>query len=303
MTFIDLPPGFLSLLLAIFGLVLGSFANVLIYRLPQDDPKDRNVATKSSHCPSCKAPIHWYHNIPVFAWLFLRGRCAACGWRIPYRYPLVELLSGLIFAASPWLFPFGSLIWFKGVICAYALLVLFFTDLTEFILPDAIQYPLMVLGVLFALPQIWWPGHTTQVWLASNSLLSVDTFYNGIQMAPGWRLYGPVVDWQNSLIGLVVGYGGPALFNQVYKWIKKTDGLGMGDFKMLAWLGAFWGWAPMLGILFGGAILGTLFALPLLITRRATGQTMLPFGCAMAVATPFIVFYGPALLSAYLGLM
>jgi len=300
---LDLPPWLLSVILAAFGLVLGSFANVLIHRLPQEAPEDRNVATKPSHCPQCKAPIRWYHNIPVLAWLWLRGKCAACGCPIPLRYPLVELLVGLLFAASPWIFPFGTLIWLKGLICGYALIVLFFTDLTEFMLPDALQFPLMGLGVLFTLPQLAWPGHATRIWLTGNSILSVETFYNGLQAAPGWSLFGQSVDWRASLIGLVAGYGGPALLNQIYKWIRKTDGLGMGDFKMLAWLGAFWGWGPMVAILFGGALLGSLVGLPLILLRRAHAQTMLPFGCAMALATPVIVFYGPALWMAYLGLV
>lgn len=300
---IDLPTWLLSVVLAAFGLALGSFANVLIHRLPQEEPEDRNIATKPSHCPSCKAPIRWYHNIPLLAWIWLRGKCASCGWRIPMRYPLVELLSGIIFAASPWLFPFGTLIWLKGLICGYALLVLFFTDLTEFILPDALQFPLMALGVLFTLPQIFWPTHATRVLASSNQLLSVDTFFNGLQAAPAWHLFGQPLDWKASLIGLILGYGGPALINQIFKWVRKTDGLGMGDFKMLAWLGAFWGWGPMLGILFGGAILGVLVALPLILTGRATGKTMLPFGCALALATFPIVLYGPGLWSAYMGLL
>ena len=299
----ELPPWVLSLLLAPFGLVLGSFGNVLIHRLPQEAPEDRNVVTKPSHCPSCKAPIRWYHNIPLLGWLWLRGKCAACGWRIPVRYPLVELLAGLLLAGSVWCFPFGTLIWLKGVICGYALIVLFFTDLTEFILPDVLQFPLMLMGVLFALPQVFWPGHLSRIVTSGWDSLLVETFANGLQPAPGWSLQGPVVTWQASLIGLAVGYGVPALFNQVYKWIRKTDGLGMGDFKMLAWLGAFWGWGPMAGILFGGALLGSAVGLPLMLLRKASGQTMLPFGCALALATPVVVFYGPAIWTAYLGFM
>jgi leader peptidase (prepilin peptidase) / N-methyltransferase len=300
---LDLPTFFLSVLLAPFGLVLGSFGNVLIHRLPQEEAADRNVVTKPSHCPACKTPIRWFHNVPLLSWLWLRGKCAACGWRIPLRYPLVELLAGVLLAGSVWVLPFGTLIWVKGVLCGYALIILFFTDLTEFILPDALQFPLMGLGLLFTLPQLLWPEQTTRVITSGWDAIVVDTFLNGLQPAPAWSLQGPVVDWRASLLGLTVGYGVPALFNQVYKWIRKTDGLGMGDFKMLAWLGAFWGWGPMAGILFGGALLGSAVGLPLLLLRKASGQTMLPFGCALAVATPVVVFYGPALWSAYLGLM
>lgn len=299
----DLPVWFLSLLLAPFGLVLGSFANVLIHRLPQEDEAERNVVTRPSHCPACKARIRPWHNIPLLGWVILLGRCRDCGVRIPFRYPLVEALGGLLFAGSVWVAPFGTLIWVKLLLCFYALLVLFFTDLTEMILPDAIQKPLMVLGVLLTLPQLAWPARETFFWAASgHDVLSAQTFANGLQTAPAWNLPGPLVDWKDSLLGLAVGYGAPLAVNQLYKWIRKSEGIGMGDFKMLAWLGAFWGWAPMLGILFGGALLGAAVGVPLMVLRKASAKTMLPFGCAMAVATPVVVFYGPALWSGYMAL-
>jgi leader peptidase (prepilin peptidase)/N-methyltransferase len=306
MPFFDVPPWLLSLLLAPFGLVVGSFGNVLIHRLPQEDPADRSVTTKASHCPACKAKIKPWHNVPLFGWLWLRGKCAACGWRIPGRYPLVELLGGLLFAASPWLFPIGTLIWCKGLICGFALLVLFFTDYTEMMLPDAIQFPLMGLGLLLTLPQIFRPEALVRIWTNSHDLLDALAFHNGLQTAPAYHGFEPAVTWQNSLIGLAVGYFVPALMNQLYKLIRKTDGLGMGDFKMLAWLGAFWGWAPMLGILFLGAGLGMAVGLPLMFLRRnsdqaISGQTMLPFGCFLALATPIVVFFGRALWLGYLG--
>lgn len=300
---VDLPPWLLSVLLTPFGLVLGSFANVLIHRLPQEEAADRNVVTKPSHCPGCRRPLRWFHNIPLFSWLCLRGKCAFCGWKIPVRYPLVELLAGLLFGASVWIFPFGSLIWLKGLICGYALLVLFFTDLTAFILPDVLQFPLMGLGLLFTLPQEFWPSAMHRISLGAWDFLQLETFYNGLQAAPGWTLMGEALHWKASLIGLLVGYGVPALFNGIYKLVRKSDGLGMGDFKMLAWLGAFWGYGPMLGILFGGALLGSLVGVPLVLMRKASGRTMLPFGCALALATPVVVFWGPALWAAYLGLM
>jgi prepilin signal peptidase PulO-like enzyme (type II secretory pathway) len=238
------------------------------------------------------------------SWIVLRGKCAACGWRIPFRYPLVELLAGLLLAASVWVFPFGTLIWLKGVICGYVLIVLFFTDFTEFMLPDALQFPLIALGILFTLPQLFWPEHLTRVWGMGWNILSVDTFTNGLQLAPGLSNAGHVsVLWWESLLGAALGYGVPWLLNALYKLVRKTDGLGMGDFKMLAWLGAFWGWGIMAGILFGACALAVAYALPLLITGRAKGQTMLPLGCFLALATFPILFFGPALWAGYLGMM
>jgi len=299
---VDLPPWLLSVILAPFGLILGSFCNVLIHRLPLDEPAERNVVTRPSHCPQCQARIRPVHNIPLVSWLWLRGRCASCGWRIPFRYPLVELLGGLVLAGSVWVFPFATLIWAKGVVCGFALVVLFFTDLTTQTLPDVVQFPLMALGVLLTLPQLAWPHHLTSVWAPAQTILTAETFANGLQPAPAWALLGWPVSWWSSLLGLGVGYGGPWLLNLAYRLIRKNDGIGMGDFKMLAWLGAFWGLGPMLGILFGGSLLGTAVGLGMMARRKATGKTMLPFGCFLALATPVVVFYGPALWIAYLGL-
>lgn len=303
MPLLDLPPWILTALLAPFGLVLGSFCNVLIHRLPQEDPAERNVITRASHCPSCKARIKPWHNIPVFGWLWLRGKCAACGWRIPFRYPLVEVLGGLILGGAHWLLPFGTLIWLKGVICGFALLVLFFTDFTEMILPDVLQFPLMALGVLFALPQAFFADRTVVILSGHgfSNLLAVSLWHNGLQPAPAWSTFGEALTWKGSLLGLALGYGGPALIALLYKAIRKTEGLGMGDFKMLAWLGAFWGWGPMLGILFLGAALGAAVGIPLMLIRRTGSQTMLPFGCFLALATPLVVFFGRAMWLGYLG--
>jgi prepilin signal peptidase PulO-like enzyme (type II secretory pathway) len=304
MPFLDLPTLQLSLLLLPFGLVVGSFCNVLIHRLPLEDEAERNVITRASHCPSCKAPIKPWHNLPLVGWLWLRGKCAACGWRIPFRYPLVELLGGLIAAGSVWIFPFGTLIWLKGVLCAYALLALFFTDFTEFILPDAIQFPLMVLGVAFTLPSLLLGERTVTVFSADpQHFLQVDLWHNGLQAAPFWPRYGEGVTWVQSLLGLTVGYGVPALFNLLYKAVRKTDGMGMGDFKMLAWLGAFLGVGPMLGILFLGAFLGAAVGLPLMLLRRENAQMMLPFGCALALAVFPVWFFGPMVWGWYMGRM
>ena len=335
----DLPPWILSALLAPFGLVVGSFCNVLIHRLPQEEPADRDVVKKPSHCPSCKTPIKPWHNLPLFGWLWFRGRCAACGWRIPVRYPLVELLCGLVWAGSVWIFPFGTLIWAKGLICLTALLVLFFTDFTEFILPDVLQFPLMALGVAFTLPQMFFPERlVTIAQRGSFEFLRVDLWANALQPAPAWTTMGATVDLKASLIGLVAGYGLPFLFERTYVfsrnlmgrgfgWQPIEAGMGMGDFKMLAWLGAFWGWAPMLGILGISAFLGVFLGIPLAMAAfvkehprvlrilRVLGRPtegalcdrirtrlmnrMIPFGCFIALATPLTVFYGSALWMAW----
>ncbi len=311
----DLPTWMHSLGLGCFGLLLGSFGNVLIHRLPQEAPEDRDVVLKGSHCPACRTPIKPWHNIPLLGWVWLWGRCAACGWRIPFRYPLVEGLSGLLFAASPWLFPLGSLIWLKALVAGYALLILFFTDLTAFILPDAIQLPLIAVGILATLPQLIWPGAVIDTHGPGELVFRTELWHNGLQPAPGWATFGPAVTWMNALLGAAAGYGVPWLMNAGYRALRKTDGIGMGDFKMLAWLGAFWGWPVMLGVLFLSTIPMIILGIPWALLKAARdpqrqgslaeglGQHMLPWGCGMALVTPVVVFYGPGLWAAYLGLV
>lgn len=328
MALLDLPTWMHALCVGLWGLVLGSFANVLIHRLPQDEVEDRNVVTKGSHCPHCKTPIKPWHNVPLFGWLWLRGRCAACGWRIPVRYPLVEGLTGLLFAVSVYVFPVGSLIWLKGLLCGFALVVLFFTDLTAFFLPDALQYPLIALGLMFTVPQWIWPNATLTTHGPGDALLRTELWHNGLQPAVLWNVYRPAVDWKDALLGAGLGYFLPAGMNWLYAKIRHRDGIGMGDFKMLAWLSAFWGWGAMLGIFFFAAFLAILLGLPLAALamvgehrrvvrilrymgrptegalcgrlRSRLMTRMLPFGCFLALATFPIVFFGWAWWQAYL---
>lgn len=315
MSIADFSPPALACLLAPFGLVFGSFANVLIHRLPQEDAEKRNVVSRPSHCPSCGQNIKWRHNMPIFSWLWLRGRCAACGWKIPIMYPVVELMTGALFAVSPLLFPFGTLIWFKGILCGYALIVLFCTDLTEYLLPDVLQFPLMILGLLFALPQVFWPETATVVSGGGWDHISANIFYNGLQSAPAWQRGYEAVTIVSSVLGLVLGYGCPWAFNFAYVKIRNSiatglfhkepleSGMGMGDFKMLAWLGAFWGWEQMLGILFVAVVIMSVFILPTHLLRRRASNTMYPLGCGLALAAPIVVFWGPVLWGTYTGMM
>ena len=312
MSIADFHPWFLSCALAPFGLAFGSFANVLIHRLPQEHPEDRNVATKPSHCPSCGKDIRWFHNIPIVSWAWLKGKCARCDWKIPIRYPLVELLTGLLFGISPWFFPFGTLIWLKGLVCGYALIVLFFTDLTEYILPDAIQFPLMALGLLFALPQMFWDEASFCINGGGTwGVMGVSAFHNALQPAPLLNGFGASVTIGASLLGLGIGYASPWAFNYAYVKIRNAltirlsakkpieSGMGMGDFKMLAWLGAFWGWQYMFGILLVAVVIMCVLVLPTHFLKRRESTAMYPLGCGLALATPIVVFWGPRIWHVY----
>jgi prepilin signal peptidase PulO-like enzyme (type II secretory pathway) len=303
----DVPTWLLSLMLAPFGLALGSFANVLIRRLPLNNKADRNIITKPSQCMSCKANIRPQHNLPILSWMWLKGKCAYCGCQIPIGYPLVELIVGCLITGSVWIFPFGTLVWAKGVVCGYALIVLFCIDFNELILPDRIQFPLMATGVLLTLPQLVYPSllyPTCNLDLCGNALKQVDIFANSLQPAPIWHTSSQPVTLQTSLLGLVMGYMIPMGINLIYHYFRKRDGMGRGDFKMLAWLGAFWGWAPMLGIVFSGALLGSIIGLiVVLVTKGNWRNTVLPFGCILALVTPIVIFYGPKIWHIYMALI
>ena len=158
----------------------------------------------------------------------------------------------------------------------------------------------MIVGILLALPQQIWPLHITSLVDTNGVILQAKTFTNNLQIAPAWHDVREPVSLISSLLGLAIGYILPFSINTIYRWVRKVDGIGMGDFKMLAWLGAFWGYIPMLEILFWGAIMGSIISLPILIKKKNCQPIMLPFGCLLALSTPIIIFYGPKIWHAYM---
>jgi leader peptidase (prepilin peptidase)/N-methyltransferase len=230
-----------AVLLFGLGLVVGSFLNVCIYRLPREE----SIAWPASHCTTCNRTLRWYENVPVFSWAVLRGRCRTCRSRISTRYPIVELTMGALFVAGYYAFGLTPLLGVR-LLFACAMVVLFAIDLEHQILPNEITLPGIVIGFLFSLA-----------------------------LPPGWR---------SSVIGLLVGGLFPFLVAEAYLRIRGREGMGMGDFKMLAMVGAFLGWplvwvtlilACILGVVIGGGLL--------LISRRGIG-TRIPFGTFIAVA-------------------
>ncbi len=236
-----------------FGLVVGSFLNVCIYRLPRDE----SVAWPGSHCTSCNRALSWYENIPVVSWMVLRGRCRTCGSPISIQYPLVEAVTGALFLAGYYTFGLTPLLPVR-LLFACAMIVLFAIDLEHQILPNEITLPGIVIGFVlsFVLP-------------------------------PGWK---------NSLVGLLIGGLFPFLIAAAYARVRGREGMGMGDFKMLAMVGAFLGWplvwltlilACVLGIVIGGGAL--------LVSRRGLA-TRIPFGTFIAVAALICAYAeGPVL--------
>jgi len=245
-------------LAALFGLLIGSFLNVCIHRLP----KDESIVWPASHCTSCSRALAWYENIPVFSYLALRGRCRTCRARISLQYPIVELATaGIVVGALAW-YGLTPLFAVRAAF-ACAMLVLFAIDLQHQILPNEITVPGIVLGL------------TASVFLE-----------------PGWR---------SALVGAVAGGGVLWLVGWVYERVRRQEGLGFGDVKMLAMIGAFLGWPLMLLTLVLASFAGSAVGLGLIAARRGGMGSKLPFGSFLAVGAIVAALAGPDLVAWYAG--
>jgi leader peptidase (prepilin peptidase)/N-methyltransferase len=243
---------------ALFGLVIGSFLNVCIYRLP----RDLSVVWPASRCTTCGREIDWYENIPVASYVALRGRCRTCGEHISLIYPLIEILTAAVFVATyaafglSWLLPIRLLF-------GCAMIVLLVIDLQHQILPNEITVP----GIGFGL---------------AASLVA----------APGWR---------EAVVGAVAGGGLLWLVAWGYERLRHQEGLGLGDVKMLAMIGAFLGWKLMLLTLVSASLLGSLTAGVLMLARRADWQSKLPLGTFLAIAAIPVGLAGTIVVNWYAG--
>jgi len=242
----------------IFGMVIGSFLNVCIYRLPAS----RSIVRPRSQCPQCGHPIRVRDNIPVLSYLILRGRCRDCGVRIPLRYPMVEALSGAFAAMAVARFGFGGQAALMFALIA-ALLVITFIDLDHRIIPDVITLP----GIPVGLVAGFGPG----------------------LLAPA-----------ESLIGILAGGGSLFLVAWGYQLITQREGMGGGDIKLLAMVGAFVGWKGVLFTIFVASLTGTLAGMALICRRRGDMKLAVPFGPFLAVGAIAYLFIGPELWSWYI---
>jgi leader peptidase (prepilin peptidase) / N-methyltransferase len=240
-----------ELLAFVFGAVFGSFANVLIYRLPRRE----SIVVPGSRCPHCGTPIAPWQNIPIVSYLALRGRCAACRAPISPRYLIVEVATGAMMAGLVWRFGLSAITLRYGVL-AFALLVVFFTDLEHHMIPNAITYP----GILVGL---------------------------GLSAAAG-----------QGLAALVAAAAAGAVF--VFIGIASRGGMGGGDMKLAAMIGAFLGAPAVIVALFLAVALGATAGLVLLALRLRTRKDMIPFGPAMAAGAMIAVFGSNAIVRWYL---
>jgi leader peptidase (prepilin peptidase)/N-methyltransferase len=225
-------------------------------------PIGRSVVWPASACPHCAQALSWYENIPIVSFLFLGGRCRSCRAAISWRYPLVEVLTSGMFVFLFWSLGPGLLL-ASRLVFGSALIVLFAIDLEHHLLPNVITLP--GIGVGFAFSLFTEPG------------------------------------WVSSLSGILVGGGALWAVAEAYYRIRHEDGLGMGDVKMLAMVGAFVGWQLMLLTLVLASIAGSLIGLGLIVTKRGTMKYALPFGTFLAVGAGAAMTVGPRILSWYLG--
>ncbi|MCE1226021.1 MAG: prepilin peptidase [Geobacteraceae bacterium] len=227
-------------------------------------PLDQSIVSPGSRCMSCGAVVRWFDNIPIISWLVLRGRCRGCGAGFSIRYPLVELLTACLFLLL--FLRFGLSISFAiYVLLVVALIVITFIDFDHQIIPDEISLSGVVLGFLasFFLPE------------------------------PGWA---------SSLAGIVVGWGSLALVFYAYLWLTGREGMGGGDAKLLAMLGAFLGWKAVPFIIFISSLVGSIVGLSLMALQRKGRHLAIPFGPYLAMGAVLYIFYGPQLINWYLRL-
>jgi leader peptidase (prepilin peptidase)/N-methyltransferase len=226
----------------VLGAVVGSFLNVVIYRVP----RRLSIVKPRSACPSCATPIAWFDNLPIISWLILGGRCRSCRGAIAIRYPLVEAAAGALAAFGVSLYGLSP-ITAEVVIFAWLSLALALIDLEHQILPDVMTYPAIVFGLVFS----WFGGFTTFI---------------------------------DSVAGALVGAALPTCVILLYRWLRGIDGMGWGDVKYLAAIGAVVGLQGCLMVLVVAAVLGALVGGLLIAIGRGSGKTALPFGTFLAVA-------------------
>jgi leader peptidase (prepilin peptidase)/N-methyltransferase len=227
-------------------------------------PLGHSIVWPASACPHCSRELFWYENIPVASFVALRGRCRTCAGPISIRYPLIETLTAAMFALAWWYYG-PSLLLVSRLVFGCALLVLFAIDLEHHLLPNAITLPGIIVGFVFS-----------------------------IFTEPGWL---------SSLSGIVVGGGVLFLVAEAYYRVRREEGLGMGDVKMLAMVGAFVGWQLTLLTLMLASFGGTIIGLALIVSKRGGMKYALPFGTFLALGAAVAATVGPAILHWYLRLL
>ncbi len=245
---------FEAILVFIFGLCFGSFANVCIYRMP----RDISIVKPDSHCPNCKNPINWYDNIPLISYILLRAKCRNCGEKISAIYPCVELLCGVLFLSVYFLFGY-SYILIPFCLLVFSLLAITAIDFEFQIIPDEFSFMLMIVGFATS-----WFNYTLG-----------DTVFERML---------------NSFLGFFAGGGSLYLVAVLGKFLYKKDAMGGGDIKIMAGVGTFLGWDRVLFAIAVACFLGSVIGIFLIIFKKILRRQEMAFGPYLAIASYLVLF-------------
>jgi leader peptidase (prepilin peptidase)/N-methyltransferase len=266
----------------LLGLLIGSFLNVAIVRLP----RGRSIVSPPSHCPRCRASIKFYDNIPLISFLILRGKCRNCGEPISWRYPLVELMNGLFYAWIVNEFWAGGEAYLMMAFCS-SLIVITFIDLDFQIIPDTITLPGILIGVSIA------PFFMSQ-------LADPLPFYLDRILPHMWPY---LKSFLNAVIGMLCGALPLLTIGWVWEKLRHVEAMGGGDVKLMGMVGSVLGWKGALLTIMLGALVGSLVGLTLIVLKRHRLDRVIPFGPFLALGSITTAFYGSDIISWYLGLL
>jgi leader peptidase (prepilin peptidase) / N-methyltransferase len=277
-----LPAPVIGVFVFLFGLIIGSFLNVCILRIPTG----KSIVMPASACPKCGAAIRPYDNIPVISYLILRGKCRGCRTKISAMYPLVEVLTGLLFFACFYAFGF-SVETLKWASFSAIMIVLVSTDLRERILPDVVNFTGFGLGLAFSL--FVKPTDGSALWVANRIF----------QFPPPQ----PVLSLVDALLGAALGSGLLWLVSEAYFRLRGREGMGLGDVKMMLMAGAFLGAKRTLLTIMTGSILGSVIGIAVILARRKDADYELPFGTFLGAGALLVVFFGTPVVNWYQSLL
>ena len=262
--------GILQFFAFALGAIIGSFLNVVIHRYPREE----SIVFPPSRCPHCDEPIRWYDNIPLLSFIVLLGRCRACRQPILWRYPLVELANALFYLAI--FLHTGPQVAFLFLAAIVSMLItLIYIDAEIQILPDVIDVPGIAVGLAIG---------ALGLWRSAPTLMLSDS-------------------WLDAVAGAAVGAGIVAAIIGAYWLVRRIEGMGWGDSKMLAMIGALVGWRAVVGVLLVGSITGALIGVPIALRSREGMQLAVPFGVFLGFGALVVLFFGHTLSGWYLSLM